>query len=87
MFDFHLRGIVNGIGDEPRVRIFVMGINRMRDEGEFPPARAVPTKFYLSSARAASIESLNDGTLARQAAAALARESVKLLIVCSEDTS
>ena len=31
------------------VRIFVMGINRWRDEDEWPPARAHGVKFYLDS--------------------------------------
>ena len=33
---------------EPPVRIFVMGINRWRDEREWPPATARQTSFYLS---------------------------------------
>ena len=65
-FDYHLRGIDNGIMDEPPVRIFVMGINKWRGENEWPLARAVPTKFYLQSSSSGSIDSLNDGTLSRQ---------------------
>jgi uncharacterized protein len=34
--------------DEPPARIFVMGINRWRDEHEWPPARAHQVSFYLS---------------------------------------
>ncbi len=33
---------------EPPVRIFVMGVNRWRDEREWPPATARQTSFYLS---------------------------------------
>ncbi len=65
-FDFHLRGIDNGIMKEPPVRIFVMGLNKMRDENEWPIARAIPVKFYPTAARSGTIDSLNDGTLSRQ---------------------
>lgn len=65
-FDYHLLGIDNGIMTEPPVRIFVMGSNKMRDENEWPIARAVPTKFYLRSSRSGTIDSLNDGTLSWQ---------------------
>ena len=69
-FDYHLREMDNGIMKEPPVRIFVMGINRFREENEWPLARAVETKFYLSSARSGSIDSLNDGSLSKQMAPA-----------------
>ncbi len=66
-FDYHLKGIDNGIMKEPPVRIFVMGSNVWRTEREFPLSRAVQTTFYLSSAKSGSIDSLNDGTLSRTA--------------------
>lgn len=65
-FDYHLRGVDNGIMKTPPVRIFVMGVNKMRDENEWPIARAVETRYYLSSAHSGTIDSLNDGTLSRQ---------------------
>ena len=46
-FDYHLKGIDNGIMDEPPVRIFVMGDNVYRDEHEFPIARTDYQDFYL----------------------------------------
>ncbi|UGT62005.1 CocE/NonD family hydrolase [Nocardia asteroides] len=48
-FDRWLEGADNGIDAEPPVRIFVMGINRWRDETEWPPARAVDTPWYLGA--------------------------------------
>ncbi|MBI4481068.1 MAG: CocE/NonD family hydrolase [Acidobacteria bacterium] len=69
-FDYHLRGIDNGIMKEAPVRIFVMGSNQWREEKEWPIARAVETKFYLRSARSGSIDSLTDGSLSRQAPSA-----------------
>jgi putative CocE/NonD family hydrolase len=62
-FDYHLRGIDNGIMKEPPVRVFMMGANRWREEKDFPVARAVQTKFFLTSARSGSSDSPNDGSL------------------------
>ncbi|MFX0203877.1 MAG: CocE/NonD family hydrolase [Candidatus Hodarchaeota archaeon] len=45
--DFWLKGIDNGIMDEPPIRIFVMESNRWRYENEWPLARTKWTKFYL----------------------------------------
>ena len=64
-FDFWLKGIDNGIMDEPPVQIFVMGDNTWRQEKEWPPARAVPTDYYLrAGAVSRPVHSLNDGGLA-----------------------
>ena len=62
-FDYHLKGIDNGVMDEPPVRIYVMGENVWRDEMEFPLSRQVETSFYLTSGPSGSIDSLNDGLL------------------------
>ncbi len=48
-FDYHLKGVSNGVDEEPPVRIFVMGDNLWRDEREWPLARTVFTPVYLSS--------------------------------------
>ena len=48
-YDYWLKGIDNGIMDEPRVKIFVMGDNLWRDENEWPLMRAEDTKYYLHS--------------------------------------
>ena len=48
-FDHWLRGIDNGIMDEPPVRIFVMGDDVWREEQEWPLSRALDTKYYLHS--------------------------------------
>ncbi|MBC8164839.1 MAG: CocE/NonD family hydrolase, partial [Bryobacteraceae bacterium] len=39
---------------QPRVRIFVMGIDRWRDEEEWPLSRARPTQLFLESDRGAN---------------------------------
>jgi putative CocE/NonD family hydrolase len=60
-FDHWLKGIDNGVDREPPVRIYVMGGGdghktaegrifvggHWRDEQEWPPARAVPTLYFL----------------------------------------
>lgn len=46
-YDHFLKGIDTGMLDEPPVRIFVMGENRWRDEGEWPLARTVYSPLYL----------------------------------------
>lgn len=65
-FDYHLKGMDNGMMKEGPVWLFVMGANKWRQEKEFPLSRAVATKFYLHPAKSGSINSLNDGTLSRQ---------------------
>jgi putative CocE/NonD family hydrolase len=65
-FDYHLKGIENGIMSEPPVRIFVMGENRWRDESEFPLLRQIPTTFYFRGGSSGSIDSLNDGSLGKE---------------------
>ena len=64
-FDYWLRGVENGVPDDPPVRIFVMGDNRWRDEEEWPLRRAETTEYFLHSGGAAN--SLNgDGALSRE---------------------
>jgi|AZIJ01.1.fsa_nt_gi putative CocE/NonD family hydrolase len=48
-FSRWLKDEQNGIENEAPVKVFVQGINRWRDEQEWPPARAVPTSWYLGS--------------------------------------
>jgi putative CocE/NonD family hydrolase len=65
-FDYWLKGIANGVMDEPPVQIFVMGENRWRHEQEWPLARTQYTPYYLHSAGGAN--TLNgDGALSGEA--------------------
>ena len=65
-FDYHLKGIDNGIMDEPAVKLFIMGANTWRGEHEYPLAREVATDYFFRADRSGSIDSLNDGTLSRE---------------------
>jgi putative CocE/NonD family hydrolase len=49
-YDSWLKGIDNGIRNEPPVKLFVMGKNQWRAENEYPLARAQYRKLYLRSA-------------------------------------
>ena len=53
-FDHWLKGIDNGIVDEPPVRLFIMGVNQWRDEHEWPLARTDWQKWYLHSGGSAN---------------------------------
>ena len=48
-FDHWLKGIDNGIVEEPPLRLFIMGTNQWRDEYEWPLARTTWQKWYLHS--------------------------------------
>jgi putative CocE/NonD family hydrolase len=68
-FDYWLKGVQNGVMEEPPVRIFVMGENFWRHEQEWPLARTQYTKYYLASrGRANSLH--GDGTISTAPAAA-----------------
>ena len=61
-YDYWLKGIDNGIMDEPPVRIFVMGDNVWRYEQEWPLARTQYVDYYCHSGGKAN--TLNgDGSL------------------------
>ena len=48
-FDYWLKGIDNGVMDEPPMRLFIMGVNQWRDENEWPLARTTWQKWYFHS--------------------------------------
>lgn len=62
-FDWHLKGIDDGISKEKPVRLFIMGENVWRNEDEWPLTRAIPTRYYLHSGGNAN-SAKGDGWLA-----------------------
>ncbi|RIK38917.1 MAG: X-Pro dipeptidyl-peptidase [Chloroflexi bacterium] len=63
-YDRFLRGLENGVDDEPRVRLWVMGADYWRTENEWPLARTDWQNWYFHSQGKAN--SLNgDGVLSR----------------------
>jgi len=68
-FDRWLKGVNNGISEEPPVRLFVMGANTWRNEHEWPLARTRYVNYYLhSDGRANSLH--GDGGLSPEKPAA-----------------
>jgi putative CocE/NonD family hydrolase len=61
-FDRWLRGVANGVAEEPPVHIFIMGDNVWRDENEWPLARTKYTSCYFRSGGQANSRS-GDGAL------------------------
>ena len=61
-FDYWLKGIDNGVMDEPPIRLFVMGENAWRNENEWPLARTVFSDYYFHSSGSAN-SPLGDGFL------------------------
>ena len=53
-YDYRFKGIDNGIGSEPPVKLFVMGENRWRYEETWPLAEAPELEFFLHSNGAAN---------------------------------
>ena len=48
-FDYWLKGVDNGIVDEPPLKLFIMGTNEWRDEAEWPLERTDWQKWHLHS--------------------------------------
>ncbi|ULO08702.1 CocE/NonD family hydrolase [Paenibacillus sp. 19GGS1-52] len=61
-FDHFLKGIPNGIDQEPRASYYVVGENKWRTSDDWTPAEAKITSFYLSSGGRAN-SSQGDGQL------------------------
>lgn len=61
-FDYWLKGIDDGITDEPPLRLFIMGTNVWRDENEWPLARTDWQKWHFHSHGNAN-SLLGDGVL------------------------
>ena len=59
--DCLLKGENNGVRDEPKVRIFTMGVNQWRQEREWPLARTEFTRYYFHGRRS------GDGRLSPEA--------------------
>lgn len=46
-FDYHLKGIQNGLYDEPRIHYFTLGAERWQASNVWPPANSTLLPFYL----------------------------------------
>lgn len=61
-FDYHIKGIDNGIMEEPKAEYFLMGKNEWRTSEQFPPKNTKPLHYYLGSKKGAN-SSNGDGVL------------------------
>ena len=61
-FDYWLKGIDNGIMNEPRCRLFLMGANRWIETDTFPIAESKP-RLFLLGANGPANSLLGNGTL------------------------
>lgn len=61
-FDYHIKGINNGIMEEPKAKYFIMGKNEWRTSEQFPPKNTKPLHYYLGSKKGAN-SSNGDGVL------------------------
>jgi putative CocE/NonD family hydrolase len=61
-FDYWLKGIDNGVVEEPPIKIFIMGTNVWREEQEWPLARTEFTPYYFHS-QGSGNTFLGDGVL------------------------
>ena len=65
-YDFLFKGIRNEFATDKPVKLFVMGANEYRQEDDWPPPQARPTKYFLHSAgKANSLR--GDGSLSTSA--------------------
>jgi uncharacterized protein len=65
-YDFLFKGIHNEFATDKPVKLFVMGANEYRQEDDWPPPQAQPTKYFLhSGGKANSLR--GDGSLSTSA--------------------
>ncbi|HEY1658390.1 MAG TPA: CocE/NonD family hydrolase [Candidatus Sulfotelmatobacter sp.] len=65
-YDFLFKGIKNEFATDKPVKLFTMGVNEYRQEDDWPPPQARPTKYFLhSNGKANSLR--GDGSLSTSA--------------------
>jgi len=62
-YDYWLKGMENGVMDEPLVRVFLMGANRWLEMEDWPPSEVAYRPIYLREGTGRSDASLNNGGL------------------------
>jgi len=69
-FDYWLKGIDNGIMNEPPILYYVMGApadKALRTASQWPIPQAKPVKYHFADGPAGSVKSVNDGLLSPSA--------------------
>ena len=65
-YDYWLKGIENGVMDEPPIQYYTMGAapgREWRSASKWPLPQATQTKYFFSGGKSGSVHSTNDGTL------------------------
>ena len=66
-FDYYLKGIDNGIKDEPALAFYPVGVTdgqwRFEEGKNWPPSTVTEINCYLGGGRSGSVSSVNDGIL------------------------
>ncbi len=65
-YDYWLKGIDNGIMNEPPIQYYTMGAgsgHEWRSASKWPVPQATQTKYFFGNGKSASVASANDGTL------------------------
>jgi len=75
-FDYWLKGRTNGADKDAPVKIFVMGVNRWRDESEWPLKRAKRMELFLTSNGSANTPA-GDGRLVSKPPLAQGRDTFR----------
>lgn len=65
-FDYWLKGNDNGIAEEPRVELYVLGEEEWIEVDSWPPPPTQVIRYYLRSGNGQVTMSLNDGRLTRE---------------------
>jgi hypothetical protein len=68
-FDYWLKGIDNGIMNEPTLHYYVMGVPKKeawQTSNPWPLEKEKLTRFYFGKGKAGSIDSVNDATLTQE---------------------
>jgi len=66
-YEHHLKGVDNGVMEEPAVRFYVKNENKTLEATSWPPEDVFESTFYLSGRKMNFVESLNDGALQQAA--------------------
>jgi putative CocE/NonD family hydrolase len=89
-YDYWLKGIDNGIMSEPPIHYYNTGSRQRqgwREAWHWPPPQSRPRPYYFQAGPSGSIDSVNDGGLGPQPAAAAGRDDYTVSYAASSGKS
>jgi predicted acyl esterase len=66
-YDQHLKQVASSYSSQAPVQLFVRGLNQYKAFDQWPPRQIQTVSFFLSGQKTGSVDSINDGSLTRQA--------------------